>query len=121
MIYLASVYSLNHTSDSLEDMAVRETRYRYVCKRAGELMAKGEHIYSPIAHNHVIALMTPNMPKTWDFWKRMDLHVLSRCNAVYVLNMPGVKESTGVQAEIEYALSVGIPVVYLDCPDYEGE
>lgn len=120
MKYICSVYSLDHTSDSLRDIAVREERYRYACQKAGEFMNKGIVVYSPIAHNHPIASMV-ELPKDWHFWCRMDMPMVILSSGLIVLKMPGWERSTGVQAEITYAESLGLPIEYVECPDYKGE
>ena len=53
------------------------------------------------------------LPPDWSFWARQDEAHLRRCNQVLVLPVDGWKESQGVQAEIEIAKWLGIPVSYV--------
>lgn len=105
MIYLASPYT--HA-----DPAVREERFRAVCRAAAELMRRGTLVLSPIAHSHPIAGF--GLPTNWEFWERMDREHLKRCDELVVLMMDGWKESRGIQAEIRIARELGKPVRYLD-------
>lgn len=47
---------------------------------------------------------------TYETWLRMDLDILSRCDAVYV--MVNSENSKGVKREVEFAQEMGIPVIH---------
>jgi len=47
-------------------------------------------------------------PRPYEFWCRQDLAWLERCDAL--VRLPG--ESSGADAEVEYAQKLGIPVYY---------
>ena len=109
MIYLASPYSSN-------DPAVVDARYHAVCKAAATLFARGHNVVSPIAHSH--ALVAHGAPTTWNDWSRLDLNLL-RCSAsLWVLMLPGWRESVGVTAEIEQARGMQLPIMYVDPVTY---
>lgn len=101
LIYLASPYS--HP-----DPEVEKYRYETVCKVAGELMARGFHVYSPIAHSRAIAIAS-EFPHDFNFWEATDRDMITRCDSVYVLMLPGWEDSQGVQAEIQIAKELGKP------------
>lgn len=105
LIYLASPY--NHAS-----AFVREHRYRLALRAVGRMMLDGEVVYSPIVHNHPIAC-TIDLPKDWDFWKRIDLAILARCDILRVLCIPGYESSIGVAAEIQFASDQGKIIQYV--------
>lgn len=105
MIYLASPYS--HA-----DPKIIEARFEYATKVSGFLMNEGSVVFSPITHSHLVAKMW-NMPTVWSFWQGQDLHILRRCDSLVVLAIPGWKESVGVQAEIEFAEDIEIPISML--------
>ena len=105
MIYLASPYA--HA-----DEIVMIERYRAACDKAGQMLKRGLVVYSPIAHNHPIAQRV-DLPRTWEFWSKIDLEILSRCDALYVLCLTGWDVSVGVTAEIEFAKSKGLPITYI--------
>jgi hypothetical protein len=107
MIYLSSVYSNS-------DPSVREERFRIACRVTAALLRAGQLIVSPIAHSHV--LVEHGLPSDWSFWERFDRTLLERCDELLVLTLPGWQESVGVQAEIQIARELNIPIRYLD-PD----
>jgi hypothetical protein len=113
MIYLASPYT--HP-----DPAVREDRYRaafdYVtrCTRIGI-----KKIFSPIVYTHHLAKIG-DFPVGFEFWRSFDFEMLTICNELWVLKLPGWENSKGIKEEIEYARSIGIPVLYID-PIVYGE
>ncbi|MCI0333654.1 MAG: DUF1937 family protein [Planctomycetes bacterium] len=104
MIYLASPYT--H-----QDANVRQWRFHEACRAAAALLRAGVTVFSPIAHSHPIARF--GMPTSWEFWSQVDREYLSRCDVLAVLTLAGWRESVGVQAEIELAREMGIPVVYV--------
>lgn len=112
MIYLASVYSLNATTDSKEHCAIREDRYQMVMKKTAELLKDGLYVFSPIVHCHPMS-NTYGMPKEFDFWMELDTHYISRCDELWVYMMEGWKESKGVTKEIAFAKCNGIPIKYI--------
>lgn len=105
MIYLASPYS--HP-----DPAVRRWRYDKVCALTADLLQAGRHVFSPIVYSHSLAERF-SLPGSWDFWQRVDLEFIDRCDEVLVYQLPGWEESVGVQAEIAYAKEQGKPVCFL--------
>lgn len=105
MIYLASPYS--HP-----DAANREQRFRAVCQAAARLMRSGRHVFSPIAHSHGIA--EHGVPTDWSYWEAFDSHMMAACDELVVLMLPGWRESEGVQAEIDLALELDLPIRYLE-------
>ena len=111
LVYLAVPYS--HP-----DPSVKERRFQTVNKVAGILMQRGLHIFSPISHTHPIAICH-SLPEGWEFWKDYDEAVLRHCCKVLVLMLDGWKDSEGVNAEINAALDLGLPVEYLDPEEFE--
>jgi len=112
LVYLAIPYT--HA-----DPEVREQRFQTVNKVAGDLINKGEYIYSPISHCHPISLVC-DLPKEWEYWDGYCRACLSCCKKMYVLMLDGWKESTGVQAEIKIAEELGIEVEYIEGEEKAG-
>lgn len=106
MIYLASPYV--HP-----DPEVMQQRFHSVCELTAELLASGLVVYSPIAHNHYLACNF-DLPRTWDFWQTLDLHMLDLANELHVLMLAGWEKSKGVAAEIEHAIKSDKLVVYIE-------
>lgn len=105
LVYLASPYS--HPTP-----AVREARFRAVCQCAAEMMRRGMHVFSPIAHAHPIA--AHGLPGDWEFWQTYDRLMLSRCDELAVLCLPGWRESIGVREEIQIASELGLSARFID-------
>jgi len=104
-IYIASPYA--H-----ESATVRECRFQAVMCYTAHLMQKGIACYSPITYFHQIAL-TYSLPKDWDYWKMMDLPLLAKASAMHVLCLDGFAASKGVEAEVEFAATIGILPEYV--------
>lgn len=97
---------------------VVEWRYNIVTEFTGKLMKEGViAVFSPITHSHPIHLVS-KLPKNWEYWKRHDEEFLSVSKKLIVLTVDGWKESIGVQAEIEIAKEMGIPIEYIDPVEY---
>ena len=101
LIYLASPYSD-------PDPAIMEARFKAACQASANLMRAGHLIFSPIAHTHPIAQF--DLPKGWDFWERYDRAILDACSELFVLTLDGWRTSKGVQAELQIARELGLPV-----------
>ncbi len=105
MIYLACPYS--H-----EDPQIMLERFARVNAVAAKLMLEGHHVFSPISHSHPIA-MAGELPTGWEFWESYDRQMISHCEKLIVLCLPGWSVSRGVSAEIAIAQELNIPVDYL--------
>jgi hypothetical protein len=113
LIYLASPYT--HTDKAVEDqrnLAVIEAWIWLSNHRPHEFFL------SPIAHSHPIS-RHGGAPGDWHFWAEFDETVISRCDEVWVLAIPGWQKSTGVTAERKLAEGFGKPVRFL-IPEGEG-
>ena len=98
LVYLASPY----TDD---DPEVMEHRFNAVTKYAATLMRRGIFVFSPISHTHPIAKY--GLPLGWEYWKELDTTMLSKCDSMIVLMLPGYSESKGVTAEIKIMKAYG--------------
>ena len=105
MIYLASPYT--HF-----DLIVREARFDAACLATAEMVRAGHAVFSPIVHGH--PLVRFGLPFDWDYWERFDREYLRRCDEMVVLMLDGWRESRGVQAEIDLAIDMDLPIRYLD-------
>jgi hypothetical protein len=107
LIYVASPYS----SPNRE---MEETRNTAVAVAMGWLMNTYADLsfFSPICHTHPIAVLC-KLPGNWEYWKQYDEAMLSRCDEIWVLCLAGVEESKGVNAELAFAETLGLPIKYL--------
>lgn len=117
MIYLASLYSLDHHTDSKFDRAVRHQRAIYAMKRQAEFQSQGLFVFSPIAHCHTTSQLF-NRPAEYKFYKDFDRHMVAKSDELWVLMMGDWERSVGIQDEIAYAKIQRKPIVYVDCPDF---
>lgn len=113
-IYLASPYSVVNPISRQQASVLRASRYRRVCKKAAQLMKKGELVFCPIAHSHPIEVIgMPGELQSGDFWLRQDFAILEKASKLVVYQMDGWDKSSGVAREIAFAEEKGIPVTYL--------
>jgi len=97
LIYLASPYS--HASS-----VVREDRYNEALQCTQWLVENRFLVFSPIVHSHHVGQKISGKvdPKYgWGYWKEFDTEMITRCDEIWILVIPGVLESVGVKAEIK--------------------
>lgn len=110
LAYLACPYS--HP-----DHEIMEARHHLVNRMAFELHKRGRMVYSPLTHN--IPLIKLNGGKgTWEEWGNFDLAMLSRCNELIVLTVPGWQDSKGVACEIAHAKKLELPIEMINPKEY---
>lgn len=97
LIFISSPYS--HP-----DKSVQESRYELICELASILINKGEYPISPIINGHPTTKY--GVRGDWEFWSNYCIEILSVCQKVYVVDLDGWQESTGVKYEIDLAKSL---------------
>lgn len=112
MIYLAAPYTYEH-EDSERVALIQRLRFETINDFAAQLMLDGVRLFSPISHCHPIAL-AGDLPTSWAFWEKYDREMLSACNRLVVLRLPGWDKSTGVQNEIKISREMGLPIEHID-------
>lgn len=110
MIYLASPYS--H-----EDPAVVEKRVQQTIECVATLLQQNKYVWSPIVHNHELAHRY-NLPTDAVFWFIFAMDFIRRADGLYVLTLPGWKESKGVRQELDFATDIRLPITFLLPEDY---
>ncbi|GFM34054.1 DUF1937 family protein [Desulfovibrio subterraneus] len=106
LVYLAAPYT--HESER-----VRQARFLAVTEQAARGWEQGYGVYSPLTLTHEAAVRF-GLPKDWAFWAAMCRATLERHHELWVLCLPGWRESVGVQAEIAIARALGLPVRYIE-------
>lgn len=109
LLYLACPYLHKDWNVVLE-------RVKQVNKLAGALINEGFYIYSPISHSHPIA-QEVDLPGDWNFWQGFDRVMIKACKGLLVFKLPGWEQSVGVNAEIQIAKELGLPIEYIDYED----
>lgn len=78
---------------------------------AAALMADGYSVFSPISHGHRIAQhLDPNLAESHCFWMKQSIDLLRRCDELFLLPLEGWGQSLGVEIEIGFCESAGIPI-----------
>jgi len=107
VIYLASPYS--H-----ENLIVLNDRVLSAASVGGKLMRTTGHVFMvPVPHSHMIGEMLNNS-LDHQFWLKQCFGLLERCDEIWIVTLNGWKESVGINLEIEYAKSLGIPIRTID-------
>lgn len=117
LIYLASPYTDPNPDIMTERLQTITTITKNLIKHAGrtsKVKNRKEYTYfSPVVYSSMLSEITP--PTGW--YNHM-LLFLDKSDLLMVVKMDGWQESKGVQLELAYALGKGIPITYLDNPDY---
>jgi len=109
MIYLAAPYT--HP-----DPEIVNWRMENFCRVDAQLCLQGLITVSPLS-KHFLKDHT-DIPLTWEFWKTYSEKLMEKCDALYVIIMPGWDVSEGVLAEIELAKKMSKEIKYLDYRDF---
>ena len=107
-IYLACPYS--H-----KDEKIREDRYEQATMKVATLMTIGHIVFSPITHSHnLVKYLAESLQHNFDFWMSQDIpYIRVWADELWVLCLPGWKDSPGVMKEIANAFDINIPVKLL--------
>lgn len=76
-------------------------------------MQQGYHIFSPIAHNYVIAKAV-GLDMGWAKWGEYDTKFLTACGQLWIGTLEGWRESVGVNHEIEIMQRQKKPIWLVD-------
>lgn len=105
LLYLACPYS--HP-----DRLTRAHRALVASEAAARLMAAGYAVFSPISHGHAVceADQTGTVGTDAESWTEINDVVLTACDALVAMDIPGIWESVGVRLEVAMAQACGLPV-----------
>lgn len=91
-------------------------RMKVASEVAFKLHQEGALTFSPLTHNVPLDEISGAPNTDGVTWKRFNHELLSRCNRIMVIQMPGWDLSDGVKAEMDLADKLGIPISYIPCP-----
>lgn len=93
------------TPYSHPDKSVQVERFEITCQLVANLLNQGKFPISPIVHGHPTTGY--GVRGDWQFWQDYCHEFIRVSQVMYVGDLDGWQESTGVQAEIDYAKSLG--------------
>jgi hypothetical protein len=100
------------------DSAVMEDRVKKVAIVASQIERSGKgHVIAPNLSNHLM-VKHGHVPRETSWWASQFLTLLSRCDELWVLKLPGWDRSVGVKQEIDHAAKNHIKIRYLDPAQY---
>jgi hypothetical protein len=120
MIYLASPYTAHVPPEyalTADDYSAKKQEENYInaCIACARIMMKGHLVYSPIAHWHVIDLLTKEFQIGeigYEDYLAADCEMIDKCDELWVLMLDGWEKSNGVKYEIGYAEMKNKPIKY---------
>lgn len=107
MNYIAAPYS--H-----KDPAVIAGRMACFDAVAAKMLLDGQMPVSPLLFHSLLG--KHKVPGNWDFFEAYSLHMLDRCDALYLITLPGWEDSVGVAGELRLAEAKGM-YIHLVEPD----
>jgi len=104
-VYIAGPYT--HNEDN-----VKELRYTLLSQISMHFMKRQQDVFSPITHGHAMEEQTGEVCD-YKWWIIHGLKNLQRCDHMYVCELPGSDNSTGVEMEIMWCQANGIPYSFI--------
>ena len=112
MIYIACPYT--HPS-----AITRAERSRKAGKAMLTLAEQGILAISPTFYGHNLEEKF-RITIPYDYWMQWSFDLMSKCSSLYVVTIPGWRESAGVRRECELADQLGVPITgYCSTADAE--
>ncbi len=105
LVYLASPY--HH-----DNYYVMKARYEDTARACYYLLRNGFNVVSPICHWHPMKIVAGSFDAVDDDLIRTNTHLLTACDAIWVVMFNGWKGSAGVSEEIALARKLGKEVRY---------
>ena len=100
-----------------ENPLLKDWRALVSDKIAADLTKQGRIIFAPISAWHHIAKKY-KLPGTFEYWLKLDEEFIKISKKLLIITLPGWKESSGVNGEIELAHKYNIPIEYIDPKPY---
>lgn len=109
LIYLASPFS--H-----KDELIMKMREEQISTIAAKLTLRyHQAMFLPITQSYRMRQLNDALGTSFASWKDIDLAAIEHCDQIWVVMMPGWKDSVGVQQEIKWAKYSKIPIKYINC------
>jgi hypothetical protein len=95
------------------DRGVMDTRKEYICHTVIVLKDRGYNVIAPILHHAVIA-ETTGYNLGLGNWQDLNNELLSKCDRLFVLCLPGWESSVSVHSKVDFARQNNIPIEYIE-------
>ena len=106
LVYLATPYT--------KYTAGLQCAFEDAARLAGEMVIRGVHVFSPIAHGHPISMYGGVQALNHPLWLTYDKKFMDLCEACVVGKLDGWEDSFGVAHEIEAFLGACKPIYFID-------
>lgn len=103
LTYLAAPYS--------GDRALIAGRMAAFDKIASAMLLAGQHPVSPLLFHSMLG--QHSVPGNWAFFEAYSINLLSRCDRIVVIDLPGWTTSKGVAGEISEAIRRRLPIEHV--------
>ena len=100
LCYLAAPYSSPNPR-------IIEQRMEQVSRAQALLIKQGLMIVTPLSAHYLLKYQ--DLPGDWAYWKEYSTLLLTACDTLILLPLPGWQESIGVTAELELARQLDLP------------
>lgn len=90
-----------------------EAAFHDACVVTARLIRLGFKVFCPIAHTHPIAAHGFDA-KDGALWLEQDRPLFDAATGVIVVMLDGWRESSGIQAEVQWAKDQGKPILYME-------
>lgn len=115
MHYVASPFTAKGRGSKKLKRNLEIVRERLVTRAIGMLHDQFPYAFiGPITQSYQTAKFTKSKTGAFDSWRLIDLTFVDRSDEVWVLNLPGWEESTGVREEVMYARKHNKPVKVIE-------
>ncbi len=84
------------------------------CRAAGQLVAAGVPVYSPIAHSHHTALYGELDPIDHELWMNADRPMMEAAGGLIVVKMDGWEMSRGITEERRAFAEMCKPIIFAE-------
>jgi hypothetical protein len=109
-IYIATPYTSPHPY-------IMRERFHAALKALTACYNAGIAAISPIVQSHPCVEHGYCTGVDWATWADIDKALIRACSEVWVIMLDGWENSVGIDAEIKYARSIGIPVCFVEPDD----
>ena len=114
MVYIASPYS-SKLKSKRQRILQQEERFNSITRIIGELHDIFDYAFiGPITQSHLTVKHRKKPDTGFKMWAKIDFTYISRCDELWVVMLPGWKESHGVKEETLFCRRNKIEVKFLN-------